>query len=151
MLFRSQYLGVYTAISRIGVRVAGDIGCYTLGSLEPWNAIDSVVCMGAGIGTALGMEKALGDRVRGQLLAVIGDSTLLHSGLGPLLMIRALQTPGAGLPFHFFDNVDPDGMARTLASLGSRLASTLVIVVSKSGGTPEPHIGMQQARRALEA
>ena len=73
------------------------------------------------------------------------------SGLGPLLMIRALQTPGAGLPFHFFDNVDPDGMARTLASLGSRLASTLVIVVSKSGGTPEPHIGMQQARRALEA
>jgi indolepyruvate ferredoxin oxidoreductase alpha subunit len=80
-----QYLGVYTAISRIGVRVAGDIGCYTLGSLEPWNAIDSVVCMGAGIGTALGMEKALGERVQGRLLAVIGDSTLLHSGLGPLL------------------------------------------------------------------
>ncbi|MEI8249745.1 MAG: glucose-6-phosphate isomerase [Synechococcus sp. ELA057] len=71
------------------------------------------------------------------------------SGLGPLLMIRALQDPGAGLPFHFFDNVDPDGMARTLAALGSRLTTTLVIVVSKSGGTPEPHIGMQQARRAL--
>ncbi|RPI86702.1 MAG: indolepyruvate ferredoxin oxidoreductase subunit alpha, partial [Planctomycetaceae bacterium] len=80
-----QYLGVFTAISRIGVRVAGDIGCYTLGALEPWNAIDSVVCMGAGIGTALGMEKALGDRVRGRLLAIIGDSTLLHSGLAPLL------------------------------------------------------------------
>jgi glucose-6-phosphate isomerase len=73
------------------------------------------------------------------------------SGLGPLLMIRALQDPGAGLPFHFFDNVDPDGMARTLASLGSRLTTTLVIVVSKSGGTPEPHIGMVQARRAVEA
>lgn len=73
------------------------------------------------------------------------------SGLGPLLMIRALQEPGAGLPFHFFDNVDPDGMRRTLASLGERLATTLVIVVSKSGGTPEPHIGMLQARRALEA
>jgi glucose-6-phosphate isomerase len=73
------------------------------------------------------------------------------SGLGPLLMIRALQEPGAGLPFHFFDNVDPDGMRRTLASLGERLATTLVIVVSKSGGTPEPHIGMLQARRAVEA
>ena len=73
------------------------------------------------------------------------------SGLGPLLMIRSLQEPGAGLPFHFFDNVDPDGMRRTLASLGSRLATTLVIVVSKSGGTPEPHIGMLQARRAVEA
>jgi len=73
------------------------------------------------------------------------------SGLGPLLMIRALQEPGAGLPFHFFDNVDPDGMRRTLASLAERLATTLVIVVSKSGGTPEPHIGMLQARRAVEA
>lgn len=73
------------------------------------------------------------------------------SGLGPLLMIRALQEPGAGLPFHFFDNVDPDGMRRTLAGLAERLATTLVIVVSKSGGTPEPHIGMLQARRAVEA
>ena len=73
------------------------------------------------------------------------------SGLGPLLMIRVLQEPGAGLPFHFFDNVDPDGMGRTLAGLSERLATTLVIVVSKSGGTPEPHIGMLQARRAVEA
>ncbi|MFZ9950680.1 MAG: glucose-6-phosphate isomerase [Vulcanococcus sp.] len=73
------------------------------------------------------------------------------SGLGPLLMIRALQDPGSGLPFHFFDNVDPDGMRRTLASLGDRLRSTLVVVVSKSGGTPEPHIGMLQARLAVEA
>ncbi|MEY4297347.1 MAG: hypothetical protein RLZZ423_526, partial [Cyanobacteriota bacterium] len=71
------------------------------------------------------------------------------SGLGPLLMIRALQDPGSGLPFHFFDNVDPDGMRRTLASLGDRLRSTLVVVVSKSGGTPEPHIGMLQARLAV--
>jgi glucose-6-phosphate isomerase len=73
------------------------------------------------------------------------------SGLGPVLMIRALQDPGAGLPFHFFDNVDPDGMRRTLASLGERLSTTLVVVVSKSGGTPEPHIGMLQARLAVEA
>ena len=73
------------------------------------------------------------------------------SGLGPLLILRALQTPGEGLPFHFFDNVDPDGMGRTLATLEGRLDTTLVIVVSKSGGTPEPRLGMQQARAALEA
>src|SRR5262249_6898841 len=79
------YLGIYTAISRIGVRLAGDIGCYTLGALEPWNAIDSVVCMGASIGTALGMEKALGKESHGKIMAVIGDSTLLHSGIAPLL------------------------------------------------------------------
>lgn len=80
-----QYLGVYTAIARLGVRVSGDIGCYTLGALEPWNAIDSVVCMGASIGVALGMEKAIGPSSHGKILAIIGDSTLLHSGIAPLL------------------------------------------------------------------
>jgi len=73
------------------------------------------------------------------------------SGLGPLLMVRALQAQGRGLPFHFFDNVDPQGMSRTLAGLADRLATTLVVVVSKSGGTPEPRIGMEQARARLEA
>jgi glucose-6-phosphate isomerase len=73
------------------------------------------------------------------------------SGLGPLLMIRALQQEGVGLPFHFFDNVDPQGISRTLAALGPRLRSTLVVVVSKSGGTPEPRLGMEQARARLEA
>jgi glucose-6-phosphate isomerase len=73
------------------------------------------------------------------------------SGLGPLLMIRALQDAGTGLPFHFFDNVDPNGMSRVLAGLGDALPTTLVITVSKSGGTPEPHLGMVQAKRRLEA
>jgi glucose-6-phosphate isomerase len=73
------------------------------------------------------------------------------SGLGPLLMIRALQKQGEGLPFHFFDNVDPNGMSRVLAGLGEAIKTTLVITVSKSGGTPEPHLGMEQARHRLEA
>ncbi|MCT0199385.1 glucose-6-phosphate isomerase [Synechococcus sp. CS-1325] len=72
------------------------------------------------------------------------------SGLGPLLILRALQQEGVGLPFHFFDNVDPQGLSRTLESLGQRLLTTLVVVVSKSGGTPEPRIGMEQARCRLE-
>ena len=72
------------------------------------------------------------------------------SGLGPLLMIRALQQPGHGLPFHFIDNVDPEGMSRTYAELGERLKTSLVVVVSKSGGTPEPHIGAMETRHRLE-
>jgi glucose-6-phosphate isomerase len=73
------------------------------------------------------------------------------SGLGPLLIIRALQREGVGLPFHFLDNVDPQGISRTLTALGSRLRTTLVVVVSKSGGTPEPRLGMEQSRARLEA
>jgi len=73
------------------------------------------------------------------------------SGLGPLLILRALQQEGVGLPFHFFDNVDPEGYSHGLERLGERLRTTLVVVVSKSGGTPEPRIGMEQARARLEA
>ncbi len=102
---------------------------------------------------------AFGQEVRGGLLTTPGGVPFTDvlwigiggSGLGPLLIIRALQRHGEGLPFHFFDNVDPQGMSATLAALGSRLLTTLVIVVSKSGGTPEPRIGMEQARARLEA
>jgi glucose-6-phosphate isomerase len=73
------------------------------------------------------------------------------SGLGPLLMIEALQQQGHGLPFHFIDNVDAQGISDRLAALAERLPTTLVVVVSKSGGTPEPRIGMEQARARLEA
>jgi glucose-6-phosphate isomerase len=73
------------------------------------------------------------------------------SGLGPLLMVKALERQGNGLPFHFFDNVDPQGYSTILSRLDPRLPTTLVVVVSKSGGTPEPRLGMRQARSRLEA
>ena len=72
------------------------------------------------------------------------------SGLGPVLMIRALQQNRTGLPFHFLDNVDPEGMSRMFDLLGDRLRTSLVVVVSKSGATPEPHLGMIQTRERLE-
>ena len=72
------------------------------------------------------------------------------SGLGPMLMIRSLQENRRGLNFHFLDNVDPAGMSRLFDALGERLLTTLVVVVSKSGGTPEPHLGMLQARERLQ-
>jgi indolepyruvate ferredoxin oxidoreductase alpha subunit len=62
--------------------ITGDIGCYTLGAYPPLNALDTTACMGAGIGQAIGMEKA---GVTNKIVAVIGDSTFLHSGMTGLL------------------------------------------------------------------
>jgi indolepyruvate ferredoxin oxidoreductase alpha subunit len=62
--------------------ITGDIGCYTLATYPPLNAMDTTACMGASIGQALGMEKAGIDT---NVVAVIGDSTFLHSGITPLV------------------------------------------------------------------
>jgi indolepyruvate ferredoxin oxidoreductase alpha subunit len=62
--------------------ITGDIGCYTLGALPPMNALDTTACMGAGIGQALGMEKA---GIKTPVVAVIGDSTFMHSGITGLV------------------------------------------------------------------
>ena len=62
--------------------ITGDIGCYTLATYPPLNAIDTTACMGASIGHALGMEKA---GIGSKLVAVIGDSTFLHSGITGLV------------------------------------------------------------------
>ncbi len=75
--------GAFMALKKLGVTVTGDIGCYTLGVLEPLNAMDTCICMGASIGTAIGMEKVQGSE-KGTV-AVIGDSTFLHSGITGLL------------------------------------------------------------------
>ena len=80
-----QYLGIFSVIEKLDVTVAGDIGCYTLGALPPFNSLDTVLCMGASVGMALGMEKALGRKAKGKILSVIGDGTLLHSGIPGLM------------------------------------------------------------------
>jgi indolepyruvate ferredoxin oxidoreductase alpha subunit len=79
--------GVFYTLKKQGVFVTGDIGCYTLGALPPLNTMDTCICMGAGIGHALGIEKALGPEGPGKAVAVIGDSTFLHSGITGLLDI----------------------------------------------------------------
>ncbi len=72
------------------------------------------------------------------------------SSLGPLLLKNALKQFDKGLNFYFLDNVDPDGITDKLQSLKEKLRSTLFVVVSKSGGTPEPRISMQLARQFVE-
>ena len=79
--------GIFYTLKKQGVFVTGDIGCYTLGALPPLNTMDTCICMGAGIGHALGIEKALGSEGPGRAVAVIGDSTFLHSGITGLLDI----------------------------------------------------------------
>ncbi len=73
--------GLFYNLARLKVFVSGDIGCYTLGFLPPLSAMDSCVCMGASIGIAHGMDKALGEDGRGKIVAVLGDSTFFHSGM----------------------------------------------------------------------
>ena len=76
--------GVFYTISQLKMIVTGDIGCYTLGSLPPLEAMDTCICMGASVGAALGMEKAHPE-MHGKVVAVIGDSTFMHSGITGLL------------------------------------------------------------------
>jgi len=71
------------------------------------------------------------------------------SALGPQLLADALAPRDAPMKLHFFDNTDPQGMDRTLASLGHALARTLVIVTSKSGSTPETRNGMLEVAEAF--
>ncbi|MBU0984247.1 MAG: indolepyruvate ferredoxin oxidoreductase subunit alpha [candidate division Zixibacteria bacterium] len=75
--------GAFMALRKLKVAVTGDIGCYTLGVLQPLNALDTCICMGASIGNAIGMEKVKGSE-RGTV-AVIGDSTFFHSGITGLV------------------------------------------------------------------
>lgn len=72
------------------------------------------------------------------------------SALGPQFVAEALAPIDAPLQIHFIDNSDPAGIDRTLAKLGDRLSTTLVINISKSGGTPEPRNGMLEVKHAYQ-
>ncbi|MCA2979765.1 MAG: glucose-6-phosphate isomerase [Myxococcaceae bacterium] len=84
-----------------------------------------------------------GPRFTDVLLIGIGGSAL-----GPQLASDALGTPRDAMRLHFFDNTDPDGFDRVLARLEGRLAGTLTVVISKSGGTKETRNGMLEAKAA---
>jgi indolepyruvate ferredoxin oxidoreductase alpha subunit len=85
--------GVMMALKKCGVYVTGDIGCYTLAALPPLETIDTCLCMGASINHAFGIEKA--KKTKKKAVAVIGDSTFLHSGITGLANVvynRGTQT-----------------------------------------------------------
>lgn len=77
----------YYVIKKLKLHVMGDIGCYTLGALPPLETVDACVCMGASIGMAHGVAKARGKDFAKKTVAVIGDSTFIHSGITGLIDI----------------------------------------------------------------
>jgi indolepyruvate ferredoxin oxidoreductase, alpha subunit len=79
------YRQVFGVLSEMGAIVAGDIGCYTLGALPPFDAMDTCVCMGASLGVGLGLRHVLPAEQRRRVVSVIGDSTFVHSGINGLV------------------------------------------------------------------
>ena len=87
----------YYVLKKLGIHAAGDIGCYTLGAVAPLNVVDTTVCMGASISTLHGMEKAKGKDYIKNWVAVIGDSTFMHTGVNSLMNMVYNQATGTVL------------------------------------------------------
>ncbi len=76
---------VFSVLNKLKIHASGDIGCYTLGAVAPLSVIDTTICMGASISALHGMEKARGKDYVKNWVAVIGDSTFLHTGINSLI------------------------------------------------------------------
>lgn len=84
----------FTVLKKLGIHAAGDIGCYTLGAVAPLNVIDTTICMGASISSLHGMEMARGREYIKNWVAVIGDSTFMHTGVNSLMNMVYNQGTG---------------------------------------------------------
>jgi indolepyruvate ferredoxin oxidoreductase alpha subunit len=94
---------VFEILRDLDCIVAGDIGCYTLGVLPPFSAMDTVVCMGASVGVGLGMRHVLPDHEARRVVSVIGDSTFVHSGITGLVEM-VYNPPKTGHVLIILDN-----------------------------------------------
>ena len=79
--------GLFYTLAKNKLTVLGDIGCYTLGAVAPLSAIDTTICMGASVSGLHGFNKAGGGQGEGKTVAVIGDSTFIHSGVTGLINV----------------------------------------------------------------
>ena len=79
--------GMFYTLAKNKITVMGDIGCYTLGAVPPLSALDSTLCMGASISGLHGFNAARGEAAEGKSVAVIGDSTFMHSGMTGLVNV----------------------------------------------------------------
>ncbi len=164
--------GIFYTLKKQKLFVTGDIGCYTLGALPPLNAMDTCICMGASIGQAMGIEKALGAGGRGKAVAVIGDSTFLHSGMTGLLdivynkgactviildnrttaMTGRQEHPGTGLTItgEKTRQVDLAVLCKALGADHVRKVNPynldeIAAVISEETGRPEPSVIITEA------
>ena len=106
---------VFYVLNKLKMHAAGDIGCYTLGAVAPLSVVDTTICMGASISSLHGMEKAKGKEYIKNWVAVIGDSTFLHTGVNSLMNMVYNQATGTVL---ILDN-STTGMTRTPGSCGN--------------------------------
>lgn len=88
---------VYYVLNKLKLHAAGDIGCYTLGAVAPLSVVDTTICMGASISSLHGMEKAKGKEYIKNWVAVIGDSTFLHTGVNSLMNMMYNHATGTVL------------------------------------------------------
>ncbi len=94
---------VFQVLRDMGCIVAGDIGCYTLGVLPPFESLDTCVCMGASIGVGLGLRHVLPPAEAQKVVSVIGDSTFIHSGITGLVEM-VYNPPTSGHLVLILDN-----------------------------------------------
>src|SRR5208337_2872427 len=94
---------VFSSLRNLNCIVSGDIGCYTLAVLPPFEAVDSCVCMGASIGVGLGLRHALPPEQAKRVVSVIGDSTFVHSGITGLVEM-IYNPPATGHVLLILDN-----------------------------------------------
>ena len=85
---------VFSVLNKLKIHAAGDIGCYTLGAVAPLSVVDTTICMGASISSLHGMEKAKGKEYIKNWVAVIGDSTFLHTGVNSLMNMMYNKATG---------------------------------------------------------
>jgi len=97
------YHSIFGTLQELDCIVSGDIGCYTLGVLPPYSAMDTCVCMGASIGVGLGLRHVLPEGEARRVVSVIGDSTFIHSGISGLLEM-VYNPPATGHVVLILDN-----------------------------------------------
>jgi indolepyruvate ferredoxin oxidoreductase alpha subunit len=154
-----QYRIVFEALRKKDCIVAGDIGCYTLGVLQPFEAIDSCVCMGASLGVGLGLRHVLPPDQARRVVSVIGDSTFVHSGISGLVEM-VYNPPPNGHVLIILDNAttamtghqEHPGTGRTLAH--EPTGKVVIEDLARSLGIRrvhviEPHVGSDEFDRLL--
>jgi indolepyruvate ferredoxin oxidoreductase alpha subunit len=153
------YRIVFDVLHRHNCIVSGDIGCYTLGALKPFEAMDSCVCMGASIGVGLGLRHVLPPDQASRVVSVIGDSTFIHSGISGLIEM-AYNPPPNGHVVIILDNsttamTGHQEHPATGRNLDHEPANKVVIEnVARACGIPnvqviEPRVGSDSFERAL--
>jgi indolepyruvate ferredoxin oxidoreductase alpha subunit len=136
---------VFAALRNLGCIVSGDIGCYGLGVLPPFEAVDSIVCMGASIGVGLGLRHALPPDQAKRVVSVIGDSTFFHSGITGLVEM-AYNPPPTGHVVLVLDNgttamtgfQEHPGTGRTLDHSATAKAS--IEEMARAAGVRNVHV-----------